>query len=137
MVGWRGEWFVRVGGTNQSPTLVKADPPRVGAILRVAVKGVNHEGVWTGDDVIHSSARRGRVARESLAMFGGPRRLVYVVGQGAPGTVERAAAKVGEPWSVVRNCQRFVSEVSRKPRVSSEATTIVAGAALLAFRLAG
>lgn len=140
LVGWRGQWFTRVGGTPAAPSLIVAkDAPPIGAVLAVQVKGVQHEGLWTGTDVIHKSARRGVVARESLAKFGG-RHLVTVDGLVPPESIDRAIARIGEPWTPIRNCQRFVVEVSGVPRPSRDAKWVLValtGAAIAASRLVG
>ncbi len=139
LVGWEGQWWRQVGGTTLAPTLVpsRVGPPP-GSILAVSVKGVSHEGLWTGADVVHKSARRGAVARESLARFAGSK-LVRVCGTVPVESVDRACARIGEPWTPIDNCQRFVVSVSGVPRVSRDASKGVAllvGAGLLASLLA-
>ncbi len=133
-VGWQGRWWYRVGGTTASPTLLRAeDSPPVGAILAVKVKGVQHEGLWSGSDVIHSSARRGLVARESLDAFTGRDRMAFVVGQAPPESVSRAAAALGEKWTPLDNCQRFVVRVSGVRRRSADANKLVMVAGAVAY----
>ncbi len=95
-----------------------------GALLTVAVKGVQHEGLSLGDGrAIHKSQKRRKVVIDTLDSFAGKRPAF--VGP-VVGGVEKAMARIGEPWSPLSNCQRFVAEVSGTPRRSKEATGVAA-----------
>lgn len=126
-VWWNGRLWVRVGGSQRAPTLAPCPPDDIvpsGALLTVHVKGVQHEGIACGNgEAVHKSQRRRKVVRESLDRFGGGR-PVYV-GK-VIGGVDRAIERLGEPWTPLANCQRFVAEVSGTPRRSKEATWVVA-----------
>lgn len=138
-VWWNGRLWRRVGGSQRAPTLAPVPPDETvpaGALLMVHVKGVQHEGLACGDGhAVHKSQKRRRVVKESLDRFGGGR-PVYI----GPviGGVDKAMARMGERWTPLENCQRFVAEVSGTPRRSKEAlwgVAVVGGLIGLAGRL--
>lgn len=138
LVWWRGKLWRRVGGTQRAPLLVPAPPTEQivsGALLTVHVKGVAHEGIAVDSgSVVHKSQRRGKVVIEPLERFSASR-AVYV--GDVVGGVDKATARVGEAWTPVENCQRFVAECSGRPRRSRDAdkAAMVVGAAMVAGSL--
>jgi hypothetical protein len=103
-----------------------------GDVVGIPYRGVCHTGIVShvgeaGDvRVIHKSKRRGRVAEESLAVFSAGRAVERLGYPGAlpPGkVVERARARLGEPWSYRDNCQRFCASVHGAAFRSRDADT--------------
>jgi hypothetical protein len=138
LVWWRGRLWRQCGGSLRAPLIVPAPPTESivsGALLTVYVKGVAHEGIAVdASNVVHKSQRRGKVVIEPLARFSA-KRPIYV-GE-VVGGVENAVARVGEAWTPVRNCQRFVAECSGRKRRSRDAdkAAMVVGAAMVAGSL--
>lgn len=111
---------------------------RPGAIVQVRIQGVWHEGL-IGEEpveaprprtVIHKSKRTGAVVEEPLEDFasGFPVRVVGYPGRlGGAEVLSRARARIGEPWTVIQNCQRFTRGCHGVPSRSPDAErTIVA-----------
>jgi hypothetical protein len=90
-----------------------------GEVVRVAVRGVWHEGIVSdrretdGPWVISKSKRAGVVAEEPWPTFSAGR-PVERVGRFGPLPVEhvleRARARLGERWTPWAHCQRFTRE---------------------------
>lgn len=141
-VVWKGRVAYRVGGTLRAPSLIFTERAALkpGDILSVHVKGITHEGIYDGaGSVVHKSQKRGKVVVEGLGEYT-RQHPSYVTGNVGAAGVEKAKGRLGEKWTPVRNCQRFVAECSGKPRRSADATkfgVVMVGAALAAFRLAG
>lgn len=97
-------------------------------VIAVRVRGVTHEGLVSdviGPDgrplVISKSKRRGAVAEESWRDFCGGRLpwVVGYIGERCPCCVlAEARSRIGEPWTIVRNCQHFVRECHGLPSQS-------------------
>jgi hypothetical protein len=130
----------------------RRQPPRgtrPGAILRVRIGSVWHEGIATErldadacPTVVHKSKRTGVVTEDPFALFA-PRsatcELVGYPGKLAPAdVVARARARVGEPWTLRANCQAFTRSchgcAPRTPEADDTAAAI-GGLALLAARM--
>lgn len=101
-----------------------------GEVVRVAVRGVWHEGIVTdrrdvtGPWVISKSKRAGIVAEEPWETFAAGRPVELVGHFGALSgahVLERARARLGERWSPWAHCQRFTRECHglRDPAVVS------------------
>lgn len=99
---------------------VRAPDVPPGTVVRVAARGVWHEGIVTDrrgangwPTVISKSVRVGIVAEEpweTFAQSGDVDRVGYL-GQLAPGEVlARARARIGELWTPWSHCQIFTRE---------------------------
>lgn len=114
---------------------------RTGSIVAVRVAGVWHEGIVSdrldadGLPMVVHKSKRARVATEEPWRRFAPRgaRVVLV---GYPSilppalVLERARARIGEPWSAVDNCQRYTRRAHGVPARSPDlerAAGLVAG----------
>lgn len=102
-----------------------------GAIVAVRVAGVWHEGIVSDardadglPKVIHKSKRAREAREEPWRLFAPRGARVVVVGYPsrlpAPLVLERARARIGEPWSAVDNCQRFTRRAHGVPARSPD-----------------
>jgi hypothetical protein len=113
---------------------------RPGVIVAVHVRGVWHEGIATDATdldglpvVIHKSKRTGHVTEEPWRLFAPRGRTVRIVGY--PGRLSgadvltRARATIGEPWSIVDNCQRWCRRCHAVPARSPTLEAVGGGGA--------
>lgn len=111
---------------------------RPGAIIAVRIQGVWHEGLIAGEreaprTVIHKSKRTGLAVEEPIGDFaaGGTVRIVGYPGKlPADEVLRRARARIGEPWTILENCQRFTRSCHGVPSRSPDLERTVLGFAI-------
>lgn len=119
---------------------ISPESVRPGTIIAVRIGQVWHEGLVSDvrdldglPMVINKSKRTRRVEEEPFRIFA-PRYLrTRVVGYPgrlpAPEVLSRARARIGEPWTLVQNCERFARSCHGRPRSPTiEAAGVLASA---------
>lgn len=99
-----------------------------------------HEGLIAGEreaprTVIHKSKRVGRAVEEPIDAFaaGATVRIMGYPGRlSSDEVIRRARARIGEPWTILENCQRFTRGChgvpSRSPDLERTALGLAIGA---------